>query len=438
MLKERSLRFKINVTIVLVQLLITVVFGSVLAVYETQRRNEAIAQIHASLLDLTRQYEEQLGNEIFSQQTLAIEETLRDIMQRRNILGISTFDESGKLLVTTTTATAQELPEQELSFSDFDKQAALNFFSPITAYNEQVGFWQIHYSLTLINHQTLEIVAIFVTLLLTLSLLLGLLLNHILSSFILKPVYALSHAMGYIHTQAQEASASELSQTANQRITELLTSFNKNPQFVAARDNTDEIGALAQSFRKMLQALQQAHIGQRTDKLTALYNRVMLDETLALEISMSERHQHPFAVIISDIDHFKTINDNYGHLTGDKVLQGIAELLKGNLRKTDLAGRWGGEEFLLILRQQGTAEAALLAEKLRRVIAEHPFPTIGSVTASFGIAEFQTGDSALTLLSRADAALYQAKGNGRNQVVTGPWTTTKCSHTDQMKQSERA
>lgn len=154
-----------------------------------------------------------------------------------------------------------------------------------------------------------------------------------------------------------------------------------------------------------------------TDQLTRLHNRMFLEESFIREIKRSRRYQDPFSVIMVDIDHFKEVNDTYGHDMGDNVLMIIAELLKKDIRDTDILGRWGGEEFLIICPHTGIHEAAILAEHLRVIVETHRFEGTDSKSCSLGVAEFDLGDEGhKEVIKRADQALYQAKRNGRNQV----------------------
>ncbi|MEB3338136.1 MAG: PAS domain S-box protein, partial [Leptolyngbyaceae bacterium] len=158
------------------------------------------------------------------------------------------------------------------------------------------------------------------------------------------------------------------------------------------------------------------------DPLTGLFNRRYLEETLNQELSRAQRQQHPISVIMLDIDHFKRFNDTHGHEAGDYVLQTVSTLLKENVRSSDIACRYGGEEMILVLPDSSLEETYNRAEAIRRVISQiaisHNGQTLGSLTASFGIASFpQHGSVGSTLVQAADAALYRAKAAGRNQVV---------------------
>jgi len=154
-----------------------------------------------------------------------------------------------------------------------------------------------------------------------------------------------------------------------------------------------------------------------TDKLTGLNNRIKIDEVLNYNLSMFERYENLFSVIILDIDHFKKINDNYGHQVGDEVLKAFAKILKENVRITDTVGRWGGEEFMIIASETDSAEAVKFATNLKKKIINFDFPKVGRVTASMGVAGVDIGDSIEDVVSKADIALYSAKESGRNKVV---------------------
>ena len=152
-----------------------------------------------------------------------------------------------------------------------------------------------------------------------------------------------------------------------------------------------------------------------TDKLTGIFNRMKLDLTLQTEINRNKRYGSPLSIIIMDIDHFKSINDQHGHQEGDKVLKQVASILRKNTRKVDFAGRWGGEEFLVICPETTLDQAFTLAEKLRSHL-EQSDKNKYLITASFGTAAFHTGMNASELIHNADKALYKAKASGRNRV----------------------
>lgn len=152
------------------------------------------------------------------------------------------------------------------------------------------------------------------------------------------------------------------------------------------------------------------------DKLTDIYNRRMIDQFLQVEIEIASRHNEELSLMIIDIDHFKHVNDNYGHLVGDMVLSQLSKIISDNLRNSDIFGRYGGEEFLIICPKTNKDGAFILAEKLRIIVNDFTFDEVGHKTVSIGIAEFQTDDTIETLFKKADEALYEAKNSGRNRV----------------------
>lgn len=154
----------------------------------------------------------------------------------------------------------------------------------------------------------------------------------------------------------------------------------------------------------------------KTDRLTGLHNRARLDEVLEYELHRFRRSGQPFCACIADLDRFKLVNDELGHQAGDGVLRELARTLAAGIRVTDTLGRWGGEEFLLVLPETSAAGALMVVEKLRERVEASDFRIGRRVTASFGFDEVRSGDSADSLLSRADEALYAAKRAGRNRA----------------------
>jgi diguanylate cyclase (GGDEF)-like protein len=152
-----------------------------------------------------------------------------------------------------------------------------------------------------------------------------------------------------------------------------------------------------------------------TDRLTRLYNRARIEVVLDKEADRVRRYGESLSVIMLDVDHFKRVNDEHGHDVGDAVLVILARILQESLRSSDTVGRWGGEEFMIILPQTGSAQAMEVAEKIRVAVATAIFPVVTHKTASFGVATYQPMESVANLLVRADQALYAAHG-GRNRI----------------------
>jgi diguanylate cyclase (GGDEF)-like protein/PAS domain S-box-containing protein len=181
-------------------------------------------------------------------------------------------------------------------------------------------------------------------------------------------------------------------------------------------DVTERIRAL----RKLEELQEQLREQAIHDPLTGLYNRLPLNEFLDRELSLASRKGYPVTVILADLDHFKVINDTYGHPAGDEVLRQFAERIKKHFRASDICCRYGGEEFLLVLPKSTNKEALKRASEIREIVARNAFVLSGSVinvTASFGVASYpQHGHTRDVLVTAADKALYKAKNDGRNRV----------------------
>ena len=165
------------------------------------------------------------------------------------------------------------------------------------------------------------------------------------------------------------------------------------------------------------------------DGLTGLANRRQSEDALAHEISRADRFGSPLALVFADLDDFKGVNDAHGHPVGDAVLREFADVLRSTVRESDLAGRWGGEEFVLLLSGTGAEGGAQLAERVRRKLAERtilaPDGTRIPITASFGVAAHPPAQADGELVAAADEALYRAKREGKNRVEIAPGATAR-------------
>ncbi|WP_310439692.1 diguanylate cyclase [Sulfuricurvum sp.] len=154
----------------------------------------------------------------------------------------------------------------------------------------------------------------------------------------------------------------------------------------------------------------------KIDILTGLYNRKTIGEFAQVSIDEAQRYQTPLSVIMVDLDDFKQINDTYGHPAGDEVLKKISVIFQNLVRSSDRVGRWGGEEFLILLPQTTYGQAKELAERLCVEFSSHKFEKIGYKTASFGVALLEAEDTLERLIEKADKALYTAKKLGKNRI----------------------
>lgn len=154
-----------------------------------------------------------------------------------------------------------------------------------------------------------------------------------------------------------------------------------------------------------------------TDRLTQVYNRMKFDDELKVQIDWAHSTNNQLGLIMFDLDHFKSVNDTYGHDVGDEVLKRVVEEVSSHIRKSDTLARWGGEEFMIITPLTDIFELKNIAESLRIKIEALDHPKANSVTASFGSSVLRSRDTFLTLIKRVDSALYQSKQDGRNRCT---------------------
>ena len=193
-------------------------------------------------------------------------------------------------------------------------------------------------------------------------------------------------------------------------------SYWLNQTIIPIKDNNSEISSFL-SIGVDITDKKSLEILSRTDKLTHLFNRHKLDESLYLEIERAARYNKKLSLIIIDIDHFKHVNDTFGHQTGDDVLKEVADILQKSIRKIDVLGRFGGEEFLIICPQTDKEGVIILADYIKNNIVIHEFPTVRHITISLGLTTYQAGDNADSMIKRSDDALYMAKNEGRNRAI---------------------
>jgi diguanylate cyclase (GGDEF)-like protein len=178
---------------------------------------------------------------------------------------------------------------------------------------------------------------------------------------------------------------------------------------------SQEVALRTAELREAHQKLEKLAV---TDKLTGVVNRLGLDEAFKAEMAQEGGDSRALAVILTDIDKFKSVNDSHGHLVGDMLLQEFTAVLGRGVRETDILGRWGGEEFLILCPQTNLEQVSRLAEQLRAAVQAHAFSVVGSKTSSFGVAALREGETADALMKRVDDALYRAKRGGRNRVCS--------------------
>jgi diguanylate cyclase (GGDEF)-like protein len=178
--------------------------------------------------------------------------------------------------------------------------------------------------------------------------------------------------------------------------------------------------ALEAANRELEQALAREQLAARTDHLTGVCNRRHFFDLAAHAFDVSRRYRHPLSVMLFDVDHFKQVNDSWGHQIGDEILESVARIAGHHLRDADVIGRYGGEEFIVLLPESSARQAMIVAERIREGIAAHGIDTgkgTVKVTISAGIADALSEDTLDWLIRRADQALYEAKEAGRNRAM---------------------
>ncbi len=170
--------------------------------------------------------------------------------------------------------------------------------------------------------------------------------------------------------------------------------------------------------RKTFMAKRELSALSSKDPVTGVYNRSKFDEAMDRWISFSKRYGHPLSLILLDIDNFKQVNDNYGHIVGDSVLKNVAAAVSKSIRDTDIFARWGGDEFAILLPNTNVRQARKMAERIRKCINSSSFDNLEDITCSFGVAAYEENDTKQSLLRKVDDLLLRAKTSGKNIVIS--------------------
>lgn len=235
-----------------------------------------------------------------------------------------------------------------------------------------------------------------------------------------------------IHSSVAEAdSVDQLKNSVRERVETILSRVEEHRKVEEGRHEKLQVEVqglrghlqeMARETEDLRHRVHDEHEQALTDALTGIPNRLAYDERIEQEYARWKRFKTPLALLVWDVDHFKKINDTYGHKAGDKVLQAIASVLSGHIRETDFLARYGGEEFAMLMPGADARVALDVANKLRREVENCGFHHSGedvTITISCGLSEFRDGDSTETVFERADKALYQSKQQGRNQCQGG-------------------
>lgn len=229
---------------------------------------------------------------------------------------------------------------------------------------------------------------------------------------------AYAHSLG--HAQVRLAKLTEAEQV--RVIVSLLVAENERMRLTSVGDKS-KIEACAREIAFLEASLRRAEEATLKDPMTGIGNRRLFNEAIQKAVNESNALKTPLSLIMCDIDHFKRINDTFGHAVGDEIIKALTRIIASSVRETDSVARYGGEEFAIILTGTGQQAAAATAECIRRQFGAKQFSIrktnqkVGRITASFGVVEHSPGDDAETFVQRADAKLYEAKARGRDRVA---------------------
>jgi len=233
--------------------------------------------------------------------------------------------------------------------------------------------------------------------------------------------WAMLSRMMELRKETEAAQSAQLAIVANQAYTLEGMVAQRNAELSARLRELSEARQSSELANQSLQrALDQLEQAASTDRLTGAWNRRRFEEAVLPEIALAHRRRDPLSLLMFDLDHFKRVNDTYGHGAGDAVLAGTAQTVRLHLRASDSLVRWGGEEFLVMTPATRLEGALGLAEKLRAAVEAIDFPDVGHVTMSLGVSEYAVGEGLEEWIERTDKALYQAKSEGRNRAIAAP------------------
>jgi diguanylate cyclase (GGDEF)-like protein len=242
-----------------------------------------------------------------------------------------------------------------------------------------------------------------------------------MSKWILKPIIKLN---AKVNEMANENWGVQVHTDRNDELGQLTKSFNKMSvklmDYLKELDNKqDELEKINSSLEDIVkERTKELELLSVTDSLTSIYNKRFLVESLNYNIELSKRYNEIFSVTILDIDHFKAVNDNFGHVEGDRVLMEISKFLSSKIRDVDVLGRYGGEEFMIIMANTSLDEAYIASERFRKELSEIEFGTNKiKITISGGVAQYMINETLIDIVNRADNNLYKAKNTGRNRIV---------------------
>jgi len=374
-------------------------------------------RLEADVQAMERTFGAGLADALWSYNTGVLRGILNGMVQMPVVMGVEVRDEHGRVVE------RRDAPEARVPSGSFLDRPITREFALVymdeAGQPHPVGRWTVRSNDGIALEQVKGTLIVILVNSILKTLALWVIFWVVVHAMVGRPLARIGHFVDGLDSETLGARPLPLPARGHHELHLLAQAFNAMASKL--RGAFDENAALMRDLKEVnatLQARVEARTRDlerlaRTDPLTGLGNRRDLDEGLAQAVAQAGAR---CGVILADVDHFKGINDRYGHATGDAVLVACADLLRGILPPGARLGRWGGEEFMVLCPEADGATVRALAEAMRRRVEETPFPAVGDLTCSFGVAELRAGDSVDALLSRVDLALYEAKRNGRNRV----------------------
>lgn len=360
-------------------------------------KSSTVVGIDVLIYDIRKLFEKHIrnsySNAFLFDKSMNIISSLKD---NKNLEKFLSKIESKERLYKPTTVKIEGI-KYVVQINPVNKNEYLAFFAQ---YEELISFYKT---------QIYEIMTIFL-----LSIILLIPLVIYLSRIIVRPIDILTNQSRKV--EKREFKDIKIVKTSVLEVAELSNSMYTMSQAIHSYQNSLEKKVMERTkqLKKKNEELLKLSV---TDKLTNLYNRVKIDKVLEEQFQLAKRYKTPFSLILMDIDFFKKVNDNYGHKIGDDVLIETAKVLEHHIRKTDILGRWGGEEFMVITPHTTLEGAVSLAKELNKAVAKHQYSTYEKkVTISLGVCSFEEKFDIDKMTIKADEALYRAKENGRDRV----------------------
>ncbi len=409
-----SLKYRIAISVFVMEaIMLTVVLWNTFNFVENQAK-EDLDNRHKIVIELIQQIS---SNSMFSEEYDDLQQYIEQIAQDPEIFNIAILNRSGVII----------------AHSQFDKVGEKmheKFSSPhhywVTKRISKFGFLEIEFSLERITKQLQKArqlgigIAMAGMIVIAISgLMFGFLLTHKLGS-LTKVISKFKESGEYSYVEIsgsdEIATLSRAFNHMGNKINDYIDRIESDKGLLEVRvaERTKELEDAKQKMAEVNSRLESMAI---TDHLTGLFNRIKIEESMETEYLRRLRYRTSFSVVLLDIDKFKNVNDTYGHDVGDSTLVTLSKILSNHVRKIDIVGRWGGEEFIVVCPDTDINGAAILAENLRKEIEKSEFDIVGTITCSFGIAEMHDDEMLKELIKRSDVGLYLAKAQGRNRVV---------------------